>query len=138
MKKIEANCTISVEFFDLDPMNVVWHGNYLKYLETARCDLLEKLGYTYDDMKQDDSAYPIAKMDLKFIKPAKFKQKLNVKCTLESIEPALLIKYIITDIKSGEKLFKAKSMQLRLDTRTMQTIYTAPQKLKECIEDFNK
>ncbi len=138
MKKIETNCTISVEFFDLDPMNVVWHGNYLKYLETARCDLLEKLGYTYDDMKQDDSAYPIAKMDLKFIKPAKFKQKLNVKCTLESIEPALIIKYLITDSNSNEKIFKAQSMQLRIDIKTMQTMYTAPERFKKCIEDFNK
>lgn len=42
---------IDVQFFDLDPMNVVWHGNYVKYLETARCDLLAKVGYTYDDMK---------------------------------------------------------------------------------------
>ena len=33
---------LTVQFYDLDPMNVVWHGNYLKYLESARCDLLKK------------------------------------------------------------------------------------------------
>ena len=40
MKKLEAKCEIDVEFYDLDPMNVVLHGNYLKYLENERCDLL--------------------------------------------------------------------------------------------------
>lgn len=35
MKKIETSCEIDVEFYDLDPMNVVWHGNYIKYLEKA-------------------------------------------------------------------------------------------------------
>ena len=46
MKNIETQYKLKVEFYDLDPMNVVWHGNYLKYLEAARCDMLEKIGYT--------------------------------------------------------------------------------------------
>ena len=51
MKKIKTQLIHKVEFYDLDPMNVVWHGNYIKYLEAARCDMLSKIGYTYDDMK---------------------------------------------------------------------------------------
>ncbi len=35
-------------FHDLDPMEVVWHGHYVKYLEIARCALLEKWNYSYD------------------------------------------------------------------------------------------
>lgn len=31
---------IKVPFYDLDPMNIVWHGNYVKYMEEARCDFL--------------------------------------------------------------------------------------------------
>ena len=62
---------LTVQFYDLDPMNVVWHGNYLKYLESARCDLLKKIGYDYDNMRADGVVYPIAKMDLKYIKMVK-------------------------------------------------------------------
>ena len=51
MKKIETTYKTQVEFYDLDPMNVVWHGNYVKYLEAARCDFLAKVGCTYDDIK---------------------------------------------------------------------------------------
>jgi acyl-CoA thioesterase FadM len=33
--------------FDVDTMNVVWHGHYVKYLEVARCALLDKIGHNY-------------------------------------------------------------------------------------------
>ena len=42
-----------VAFFDVDSMEVMWHGNYVKYLEMARCELLDKLGYNYIAMKKD-------------------------------------------------------------------------------------
>ena len=76
--KFCAETFLTVQFYDLDPMNVVWHGNYIKYLERARCDLLYKLGYGYDSMAKDGIMYPVATMDLKFIKPCYFNQKLKI------------------------------------------------------------
>jgi len=40
-----AEVELTVEFFDVDSMQIVWHGNYLKYMERARCALLDKIGY---------------------------------------------------------------------------------------------
>lgn len=129
--KFEAETFITVQFYDLDPMNVVWHGNYIKYLETARCDLLSKLGYDYDNMREDGIAYPVATMDLKFMKPCTFNQKLRIVSYVEEIEPCLIIKYVIFDAVSGEKLFKAKTMQICIDVRTKESLYSAPERLKE-------
>lgn len=122
---------LTVQFYDLDPMNVVWHGNYLKYLETARCDLLKKIGYDYDNMRADGVLYPIAKMDLKYIKPCKFNQVLFSETIVEELEPALIIKYNIFDEESGEKVFSAKSMQICVDIKTGESIYSAPEGLKQ-------
>lgn len=129
--KFEAETFITVQFYDLDPMNVVWHGNYIKYLETARCDLLSKLGYDYDNMREDGIAYPVATMDLKFMKPCTFNQKLRIVSYVEEIEPCLIIKYTIFDAVSGEKLFKAKTMQICIDVQTKESLYSAPVRLKE-------
>lgn len=129
--KFEAETFITVQFYDLDPMNVVWHGNYIKYLETARCDLLSKLGYDYDNMREDGIAYPVATMDLKFMKPCTFNQKLRIVSYVEEIEPCLIIKYTIFDAVSKEKLFKAKTMQICIDVRTKESLYSAPVRLKE-------
>jgi len=35
---------LTVPFHDLDPMNMVWHGNYLKYFDVARFALFDKCG----------------------------------------------------------------------------------------------
>jgi len=37
--RLWAEVELTVEFFDVDSMQVVWHGNYLKYMERARCAL---------------------------------------------------------------------------------------------------
>ena len=47
MSLYKSECEIKVSFEDLDPMNVVWHGNYMHFMEQARCDMFDKLNYTY-------------------------------------------------------------------------------------------
>lgn len=128
---VESESFIKVQFYDLDPMNVVWHGNYIKYMETSRCDLLSKIGYDYEDMRTDGVAYPVATMEVKFIKPCVFNQNLRVVASVEEIEPCLIIKYMIYDAETGEKLFKAKTMQICVDVNTNESIYSAPERLKE-------
>lgn len=135
MKEFESNTQVKVAFNDLDPMNIVWHGNYLKYLELARSEMFDRLNFGYPVMNENNLLFPIAKMDLKFISPAEFNQILNIKCTLKEIEPAIIIKYVITDAETGTKLFKAKSMQICVDAITKETLYTAPEQLKKGVEN---
>ena len=134
--QFKSDTIIKVEFYDLDPMDVVWHGNYVKYLEVARCDMLSKLGYTYVDMRNDGYAYPVATMEMKYIKPCTFGQELKVVSIVEEIEPALVIKYVIFDNKTGEKMFKAKTMQIAVDINTRKTVYEAPENLKNKIASY--
>lgn len=136
MKEIVTKTKIKVQFFDLDPMNIVWHGNYVKYMETARCDFFSKLNYTYADMYKDGIMYPIAKMDLKYIKSAKFGEDLIVECILKELEPAIIIKY---NIYSGEeKIFTASTMQMAVSVDSGETVYNAPEKLVKAIEDYDE
>lgn len=132
MAIFKAETTINVPFYDNDPMGVVWHGNYVKYLEIARCDILAKIGYDYMDMKNDGVMYPIAKLDMKYIKPSTFAQNLRMVTVIEELEPSLIIKYEIFDEK-GEKIFKGKSMQICVNIETKQSVYVAPQKFKELL-----
>ena len=52
MKLYKSNTKIKVSFCDLDPLNIVWHGNYLKYLELARGEMFESLGFGYEKMAE--------------------------------------------------------------------------------------
>lgn len=129
MQNITSEMKIIVPFYDLDPMNIVWHGNYVKYLEQARCDFFDKLNYNYTDMYNDGVMYPIVKMDFKFIKSAKFGEELLVKCILRELEPAIIIKY---EIYSGEdKILTATTMQMEVSVETGETLYEAPIRLRK-------
>lgn len=129
---ISSEYEITVSFEDLDPMNVVWHGNYIHYMERARCNLFLKLNYTYADMKNDGIMYPVAKMETKFIKPAFFNDKLTVETAIISIEPTLDIKYKI--YREGEKIFEAKTMQIAVDINSKESVFIPPKRLVKLLE----
>jgi hypothetical protein len=56
---VSSETEIDVPFFDVDLMEIVWHGHYAKYFEIARCDLLDKIDYGYMKMRSSGYAWPI-------------------------------------------------------------------------------
>ena len=118
--KLSAAIEFSVEFYDVDSMHIVWHGNYIKYFEKARCALLEKIGYGYPQMTESGYTFPVTEIQSKYIKPLFFQQRIRVTASLEEYESILRISYVIQDLKTGEVTTKGKSSQvaIKIDTRT--------------------
>ena len=138
MSLFKSEFEIKIPFHDLDPMDVVWHGNYIKYIEQSRCDMFDKLNYTYYDMKSDNYAYPIAKMKTKYIKPLRFNQEVIVETSLEEVEPAIIIKYKIFDKKNRTEVFNAETMQIGVNIKTGESLYAPPIRLLKRLEEINE
>lgn len=47
-----AEICLTIPFHDVDMMQIVWHGHYVRYLEIARCALLDELDYNYNQMRE--------------------------------------------------------------------------------------
>ncbi|MBR4159230.1 MAG: acyl-CoA thioesterase [Spirochaetia bacterium] len=124
---IEATVEFKVEFYDVDSMGVVWHGNYVKYMELGRCALLDKIGYGYKEMKETNYAFPVASLKLKYIKPLMFKQAAVIKAVLVEYENRIKIEYFIYDKESGELVTKGESIQMVLNMKTMSTSFLCPE-----------
>lgn len=118
--------TLAPAFHDLDPMDVVWHGNYVKYLELARCDLLAKYDYDYPAMAASGYAWPIVDLRLKYVKPARFRQPLAISARIVEWENRLKIDYVIRDADSGATLTKAHSIQVAIDMKSGEMLYVCP------------
>ena len=129
--------TFKVAFFDVDSMEVMWHGNYVKYLEMARCELLDKLGYNYIAMKKDGFAFPIVKLDVKYVRPAFFNDVIKVTTTLSECETFLKFHYLIENEK-GEKLSEANTAQAVIEMKSLQTCFEMPDTLKKAIKAYNE
>jgi acyl-CoA thioester hydrolase len=124
---IEATVEFKVEFYDVDSMGVVWHGNYVKYMELGRCALLDKIGYGYKEMQETNYAFPVASLKLKYIKPLIFKQTAIIKAVLVEYENRIKIEYFIYDKESGELVTKGESIQMVLNMKTMSTSFLCPE-----------
>jgi len=118
-------------FHDIDPMEIVWHGNYVKYLEVARTALLAKFDYDYPRMRESGYAWPIVDMRLKYVRPAEFGQRLLVRSEIVEWENRLRISYRIRDAVSGRKLTEATTTQVAVDMRTREMQYVCPAVLWE-------
>jgi acyl-CoA thioester hydrolase len=121
-----AEIELQVQFFDLDPMQIVWHGNYVKYLEIARCALFDRIDYNYEQMKASGYAWPVIDMHLRYIGSARFGQKILLRATLVEWENRLKIDYLITDTASGKRLNRASTTQVAVDIATGEMCFVSP------------
>lgn len=118
-------------FFDIDPMDIVWHGHYVKYLELARSALLARFQYDYTGMRDSGYAWPIVDMRLKYVRPAQLGQPLKVRAEIVEWENRLRIEYLIRDARTGKKLNKASTIQVAVDMATREMCYVCPPVLWE-------
>lgn len=126
-----AEIEMQVQFFDLDPMEIVWHGNYVKYLEVVRCALLDKIGYNYVEMKASGFAWPVIDMQLRYIGSAKFGQRLRLRAEIVEWENRLKIDYLITDALTGKRLHRASTTQVAVDIVAGEMCFVSPPVLFE-------
>ena len=131
---LHTDTEILVPFFDVDTMNVVWHGHYVKYLEVARCALLDKIGHNYTAMAASGYAWPVIDLQLRYVRGAVFGQKLNVRASLVEWENRLKINYLISDLASGERLTRACSVQVAVDMSSREMQLASPKVFTDAVE----
>jgi acyl-CoA thioester hydrolase len=122
---------ISPAFHDLDPMDIVWHGNYVKYLEVARCALLQRFGYDVPQMRASGYAWPIVDMRLKYVRSIEYGQRVKVRARIVEWENRLRIEYLMLDALTGRKINTAWTIQVAVDMRTREMCFVCPSVLWE-------
>lgn len=136
MKTISNITTHKVEFYDVDSMNVMWHGNYVKLIESARCSLLDKIGYNYMQMKDDGYVYPIVKMDFKYVSPAFFGDELSITSTITNYDGLLKISYEIYNITTNKQCAKASTAQAAVQIDGFETMFSINKEFLNKIEVY--
>lgn len=133
MSLVSASFDFRAEFYDVDSMNVMWHGNYVKYLEAARCRFLDLVGFNYLAMKEAGFALPIVKMQFKYIKPIFFNDKFEILVHLASYGGFLCFDYEF--FKDKMKLCKANTAQMAVNLKG-ESFYELPKPFCHALESF--
>ena len=131
---VRAEVVVKAQFYDLDPMGVVWHGHYARFMEQARCELLDRIGYNYEEMRESGYLWPIVDMHIKYVRPIEFSQEIRVVATLTEYKNRLSIAYVIFDRDGGAPITKAETIQLAVQQGTRELCFESPPDLIEKVQ----
>lgn len=126
-----AETETQVQFFDLDPMEVVWHGHYVNYLEIARGVLLDTIDYNYPQMKASGYVWPVIDLHLRYAASATYGQRLKLRAEIVEWENRLKISYLITDAATGRRLVRATTTQVAVAIASLEMCFVSPPVLFE-------
>lgn len=125
---------ISVPFFDLDPMQIVWHGNYLNYFELARAALFEHYGVDlYSYYEREQIIFPIIRTSTKHIFPLKHRDEVICKATLIDAHIKLVVDFEIRKAASGDVCARGRTEQVAVKTPEMETLFSIPQDIRNLL-----
>nr|WP_230473759.1 acyl-CoA thioesterase [Dyella choica] len=131
---MHTDVAIQVPFYDVDSMDVAWHGHYVKYLEVARCALLDDIGHNYVQMKASGYAWPVIDLKLRYVQAARFGQRLLVRADLVEWQNRLLIHYLIRDASTGQRITRASSVQVAVDLASGEMQLESPRVFIDAVE----
>nr|WP_325101211.1 acyl-CoA thioesterase [Marinomonas transparens] len=128
---METEIDLEIPFHDVDVMRVAWHGHYAKYLEIARCKMMDLIHYNCSEMEETGYVWPVIDMHIRYAQPLKFQQKIKVRATLVEWENRLKVNYLIFDAESGKRLTKASTVQVAVDIESGEMQFFSPSILFE-------
>jgi len=115
---LSATIDVQVAFHDVDMVQVVWHGHYVKYLENARWALMDGMHYGLQTMIESGYAWPIVDLQIKYLRVARFGDRLKVRASLVEWESRLAINYLVTDAADGARVARGRTVQVAVDGKT--------------------
>lgn len=119
-----------VQYYETDRMGITHHSNYIRWMEEARADFLEKKGWPYERIEEEGIISPVISVDCRYKKPTTFADEVDIEVSvLEFNGVKLKIGYVM---KLGEEtVCEGESMHCFLNKEGK------PVKLSKVLPDFH-
>ncbi|MGF1572110.1 MAG: acyl-CoA thioesterase [Sumerlaeia bacterium] len=124
---------------DSDQMGIVYHPNYLKYLEIGRIEYLRDCGYSYANLEKNGIRIPVIRVEIDYKAPARFDELIDIQTTMESVSRIRVVfNYTIfnqnTELIARAKTQHAFTNQRNELSRVQQTFVEALQGLGKPVD----
>ncbi|WP_291727729.1 tol-pal system-associated acyl-CoA thioesterase [Leisingera sp. F5] len=98
---------VRVYYEDTDMGGIVYHANYLRFIERARSDWVRGIGVDQNAMREAGLIYAVRRIEADYLAPAKFDEKLLVTTSMHNVTPARMT--LIQEVtRGGQPLFRAQ------------------------------
>lgn len=130
-KKIySAEINHVVPFFDLDPMQIVWHGNYLKYFDMARFALFNQAGIDlYDFYLKTQYLFPVVKTETKYIESLRYGDQFVCKASVMESQIKIVIGFEIR--RNGRIYARGRSDQVAVKMPENEMLFQIPAEIRK-------
>lgn len=99
-----------VHYYETDKMGVTHHSNYVRWMEEARVDFLDQIGYGYAKMESEGIISPVIGIECEYKKTSTFDDEICIRPEIESYNGIkLVIRYTMTNVQTGDFVLKGKS-----------------------------
>ena len=79
-----------VNYYETDMMGMVHHSNYIRWMEEARIDYMDQLGFSYAQMEADGIYSPVISVACEYKHPCTFGEEITVSVSAESFNGVVL------------------------------------------------
>lgn len=125
---------LQVPFHDLDPLQMVWHGNYLKYFDIARSALFVQGGVDlFDYFKKTGCLFPITKTSLKYISSLRYLDEFVSIATVVEAQYKIVIDFEIRLIRDNQLCARGRSEQVAVQHPDMEIIFEIPTDIRAAL-----
>ncbi len=111
----ETKVELVVPFHDVDPLGIVWHGHYLKYLEVARTALLEPLGLDGDELVATGFRFYMADVRCRHVSPLRYRDRVRVTAWLREWEQRIWVSYDVHNVGTDRQAARAHTVLVVVD-----------------------
>ena len=99
-----------VQYYETDMMGMAHHANYIRWMEEARIEFLDQLGFPYARMEADGIISPVRAVSCQYKKPCTFGDTLSIAVTVDSFNGVVLtLGYDMTRESDGALVCQARS-----------------------------
>lgn len=110
-----VTCTHRVQYYETDMMGVVHHANYIHWMEEARIDFMDRLGFPYAAMEAKGVVSPVKALSCEYKAPCTFGDVVSVTVSVASFNGVVMkIRYVM-EKENGEVACEASSEHVFLN-----------------------
>ena len=128
---------VRVYYEDTDSGGVVYHANYLRFMERARTEWLRSLGFEQQRLLEDHVAFAVARVEVDYRGPARLDDLLTVTADLERTASRVSIQFVQRISKDDELLTRGFVKIVCIDTRSFRPT-SIPQSLRDAFLNTRK
>jgi acyl-CoA thioester hydrolase len=138
-QRVSSSVKLKVPFYDVDLMQIVWNGNYLKYFEVARQALFRECGVNLHlYMQEKRYAFPVIRSTVKYISPLRLDDEFICKATLKEARVKIVLDFEIRLIANGHVCATGRSEQAALLVPEMELAFKIPEEIQRALSGGKK